>query len=114
MHLSLWTTLFEQIGTILTHFKSHRIFMKKVTGVTFLLFLAEIAEKQQKMQIFWKNHEISKFPKNRNICPKCMKSKYDRSKEMFFRFALPDYAYEPFGGGILKHMVTSWEVRQKM
>ena len=114
MVLSLWTTLFEQTGAILTHFKSYRIFMKKVTGVTFLLFLAEIAEKQQKMLIFWKNHEISNFPKNRNICPKCMKSKYDRSKEMLLRFALRDYAYEPFGGGILKHMVTSWEVSKKV
>ena len=62
--------------------------MKKVTGVTFLLFLAKIAEKQQKMLIFWKNHEISNFPKNRNICPKCIKSKFDRSNEVFLAFCI--------------------------
>ena len=106
--LSLWTTLFEQIGVILGHFKSNWIFMKKYSVEYFLLFLAEIAQYQQKKLIFFKNHEFLFFSKNRNICPKCMKSKYDGPREMLSRFALQEYAYKPFGVGILEHMVTSW------
>ena len=82
--------------------------------MTFLPFLAEIAQYQQKMLFFFKNHEISIFSKIRNVGPKCMKSKYDGPKEMLVRFALPEHAYEPFGGGISKHMVTSWGVSEKI
>ena len=74
---------------------------------------AEIGENQRKLLIFSKNHEISKFPKNRNIGSKCMKSKYDQSKEMLFRFALPEHTSEPFGGRISMHMVISWKASDK-
>ena len=76
--------------------------------------LADFAPNQQKMLIFLKNHEISNFSKNRNIDPKCMKSKYDGPEVMFFRFAMPEPTYVPFGGGILKYEVTSWEEVKKM
>ena len=78
-----------------------------------LLFWAEIAQNQPKMLIFLKNHEISNFSKNRNIGPKCMKSKYDGSEVMLFRFAMPEHTHELFGGGILMHMARSWEVGKK-
>ena len=65
------------------------------------------------MLIFSKNHENSNFPKNRNIGPKCMKLKYDQSKEMFFRFALPEHTSEPFGGRISMHMVISGKACEK-
>ena len=64
------------------------------------------------MLIFSKNHEISNFTKIWNICPKCMKSKYDGPEAMLFRFALAEHAYKPFEGRILMHLVTSWDVNR--
>ena len=66
--LSLWTTLFEQIGVILAHFESNRIFMKKYSvEYFFAIFSWNCSISAKNVDFFQKSWNFFFFQKSKYL-----------------------------------------------